>query len=183
MAFPDGTPEKTSRFTAVSALVMRKYSTKVLSAGMYFPCLDSMITSFLFCGFGRARSRGSRAERLHAGRLPRLRSTLAGLTVLNPFPSKARKRGGCLVVTLTRPVVLAGVEPAPLASVVEPKGKGANQLSRPCICFRADSFPSHGLRLHVSSNAQTWSWQRIKLQFCSQVGKYQSALFPMKFFK
>ena len=26
-------------------------------------------------------------------------------------------------MTLTRPVVLAGVEPAPLASVVEPKGK------------------------------------------------------------
>ena len=70
----------------------------------------------------------------------RLRSTQAGLTVLNPSPLKARKRGGCLVVTLTRPVVLAGVEPAPLASVVEPKGKGANQLSRPCICFRASRF-------------------------------------------
>lgn len=108
MAFPDGTPEKTSRFTAVSALVMRKYSTKVLSAGMYFPCLDSMITSFLFCGFGRARSCGSRAERIHAGRSPQLRSTLAGLTVLNPSPLKARKRGGCLVVTLTRPSGLGG---------------------------------------------------------------------------
>lgn len=60
--------------------------------------------------------------------------------------------------------------------------KGANQLSRPCIYFRADSFPSHGLRLHVSSNAQTWSWQRIQLQFCSQAGKYQSALFPILLF-
>lgn len=80
-------------------------------------------------------------------------------------------------------VVLAGIEPAPLASVVEPKGKGANQLSRPLsIYFRADSFPHTGLRLQCGSNAQAWSWQRIQLQFCSQAGKYQSALFPMKFF-
>lgn len=88
------------------------------------------------------------------------------------------------MVTLTRPVVLAGIEPAPLASVVEPKGKrGQTNFQDLVIYFRADSFPSHGLRLHVSSNAQTWLWQRIQLQFCSQAGKYQSALFPMKFFK
>ena len=63
----------------------------------------------------------------------RLRSTQAGLTVLNPFPSKARKRGGCLAVTLTRPVVLAGIEPAPLASVVEPNQ--GQTTSRPLSRF------------------------------------------------
>lgn len=44
--------------------------------------------------FGRARSCGSRAERLHAGRLPQLRSTLAGLTVLNPFPLESKEKRG-----------------------------------------------------------------------------------------
>ena len=39
------------------------------------------------------------------------------------------------MVTLTRPVVLAGVEPAPLASVVEPKGKRGQTTSRPLSRF------------------------------------------------
>lgn len=60
---------------------------------------------------------------LHAGRLPQLRSTQAGLTVLNPSPSKARKKGGCLAVTLTRPGGLGGNRTRTPASVVEPKGK------------------------------------------------------------
>lgn len=88
------------------------------------------------------------------------------------------------MVTLTRPGGLGGNRTRTPASVVEPKGKrGQTNFQDLVIYFRADSFPSHGLRLHVSSNAQTWLWQRIQLQFCSQAGKYQSALFPMKFFK
>lgn len=136
MAFPDGTPEKTSRFTAVSALVMRKYSTKVLSAGMYFPCLDSMITSFLFCGFGGARSCGSRAERIHAGRSPTASLHAGGADGPQPIPLESKEKRGLPGGDVDAPWwSWRESNPRPRFRCRAKRQKGANQLSRPLSRF------------------------------------------------
>lgn len=146
-------------------------------------CDDRHSSSFTFCGLvGRAAAARVLKGFTREG-CRRLRSTQAGLTVLNPSPLKVRKRGGCLVVALTRPGGLGGSRTrAPRFRCRAKRQKGANQLSRPCICFRASrshapdcvyravpsSRPDHGGALGCGPLAG----EQVSL-----------ALFPMKFFK
>lgn len=46
------------------------------------------------------------------------------------------------MVTFTRPVVLAGIEPAPLASVVEPKGKRGQTNFQDLVFVSALAVPT-----------------------------------------
>ena len=86
-------------------------------------------------------------------------------------------------VASTRPVVLAGIEPAPLRFRCRAKRqKGATGFKtkhlfpRRLVPFTRIAFTCEFQRPSLVMTAHTAA-------FCSQAGKYQSALFPMKFFK
>ena len=86
------------------------------------------------------------------------------------------------MVTLTRPVVLAGIEPAPLRFRCRAKRQKGQPASRPCDLFPRRLVP-------FTRIAFTCEFQRPGLvmaahtaAICSQAGKYQSALFPILLF-
>lgn len=61
---------------------------------------------------------------IHAGRLPTASLHTGGADGPQPIPLESKEKRGCLAVTLTRPVVLAGIEPAPPLPLSSQKARG-----------------------------------------------------------